>query len=130
MDGERLMAGRSARRYPRTARLKELLHQIVAEEIERIDDERLDLVTVMNVEVEPDLRHATIYVDTPTGADRDEEMLAALHDHRIRLQGSIAKQARIKRTPLLAFRADEVERSAGRLEDLLRELHYDDDSDG
>ena len=122
------MSSRGARRYPRTARLKELLLQIVADEIERIDDERLDLVTVMNVDVEPDLRHATIYVDTPTGAERDEEMLAALHDHRVRLQASIAKQARIKRTPQLAFRADEVERSAGRLEDLLRELH-DDDSD-
>jgi len=121
------MAGRSPRRYPRTARLKELLHQIVAEEIERIDDERLDLVTVMSVDVEPDLRHATIYVDTPTGADRDEEMLAALHEHRIRLQASIAKQTRIKRTPLLAFRADEVERSAGRLEALLRDLHVEDD---
>ena len=120
------MSNRGARRYPRTARLKELLLQIVADEIERIDDDRLDLVTVMNVDVEPDLRHATIYVDTPTGADRDEAMLAALHDHRVRLQASIAKQARIKRTPQLAFRADEVERSAGRLEDLLRELHGDD----
>ena len=124
-----MTAGRGARRYPRTARLKELLHQIVAEEIERIDDERLDLVTVMSVDVEPDLRHATIYVDTPTGADRDEEMLAALHEHRIRLQASIAKQARIKRTPLLAFRADEVERAAGRLEELLRHLQDDDPSD-
>ena len=124
-----MTAGRNPRRYPRTARLKELLRQIIAEEIERIDDERLDLVTVMNVEVEPDLRHATIFVDTPTGADRDEEMLAALHDHRIRLQASIAKQTRIKRTPLLAFRADQVERSAGRLEDLLRNLQDDEPSD-
>ena len=121
------MPGRSPRRYPRTARLKELIHQIIAEEIERIDDERLDLVTVMSVDVEPDLRHATIYVDTPTGSDRDEEVLAALHEHRIRLQASIARQARIKRTPLLAFRPDEVERSAGRLEDLLRDLHVEDD---
>jgi ribosome-binding factor A len=124
------VVGRGPRRYPRTARLKELLHQIVAEEIERIDDERLELVTVMSVEVEPDLRHATIYVDTPTGADRDEEMLAALDEHRIRLQASIARQTRIKRTPLLAFRADEVERSAGRLEDLLRDLHVEDDPEG
>ena len=121
------MASRSPRRYPRTARLKELLRQIVAEEIERIDDERLELVTVMSVDVEPDLRHATIYVDTPAGAARDEEMLAALHEHRIRLQASIAKQTRIKRTPLLAFRADEVERTAGRLEELLRQLQDDDE---
>ena len=83
----------------------------------------------MSVEVEPDLRHATIYVDTPTGADRDEEMLAALHEHRMRLQASIARQARMKRTPLLAFRADEVERSAGRLEELLRHLQDDEPSD-
>jgi ribosome-binding factor A len=124
-----MTTGRNARKYPRTARLKELLHQIVAEEIERIDDERLELVTVMDVEVEPDLRHATIYVDTPSGSERDEEMLAALDDHRVRLQSAIARQARIKRTPLLAFRADQVERSAGRLEDLLRELHIEDDSE-
>src|SRR3954453_14210618 len=106
----------SSRRYPRTARLNELLHQIVAEEIERIDDERLDLVTVMSVVVEPDLRHATVYVDTPTGAERDEEMLAGLAEHRIALQKAIARQARVKRTPLLAFRVDEVERQAARVE--------------
>ena len=62
----------STHRYPRTARVKELLHQIVADEIERLDDDRLELVTVMNVEVEPDLRHATVYVDTPTGAHKPE----------------------------------------------------------
>jgi ribosome-binding factor A len=120
--------GRSTHRYPRTARLKELLHQIVADEIERIDDERLDLVTVMSVEVEPDLRRALVYVDTPSGEVRDEEMLAALDEHRVRLQAAIARQARMKRTPLLAFRPDEVERSAGRLEDLLRRLQTDDDA--
>ena len=117
------MRGRSSHRYPRTARLNELLHQIIAEEIEKIDDNRLDLVTVMTVEVEPDLRHATVYVDTPTGAERDEEMLEALNEHRIALQAAIARQARIKRTPLLAFRADIVERQAARVEEMLRGLH-------
>ena len=123
------MRGRSSHRYPRTARLNELLHQIIAEEIEKIDDERLDLVTVMTVEVEPDLRHATVYVDTPTGAERDEEMLEALNEHRIALQAAIARQARIKRTPLLAFRADVVERQAARVEDMLRGLHEFGDDD-
>ena len=119
--------GTNARRYPRTARLKVLLQEILADELERIDDDRLVLVTVMAVEVEPDLRHARVVVDTPEGAPRDEEVLAALDEHRIRLQASIARQARIKRTPLLAFRADEVERSAGHLEDLLRDLHIEGD---
>jgi ribosome-binding factor A len=112
--------------YPRTARLNELMHQIVAEAIERIDDSRLDLVTVMSVEVEPDLRHAVVYVDTPLSETRDEEMIAALDAHRVALQREIARQARIKRTPTLTFRPDQVERSAARVEDVLRHLHDDD----
>ena len=42
------------RRYPRTARVNELVREVVAEELERIDDERLELVTVTGVDVEPD----------------------------------------------------------------------------
>ena len=111
--------------YPRTARLNELLHEIVAEAIERLDDDRLDLVTVMSVEVEPDLHHATVYVDTPIGEARDDDMIAALEQHRVALQSAIARQARVKRTPTLTFRPDPVERSAARVEDLLRHLHDD-----
>jgi len=111
--------------YPRTARLNELVQQILADELERIDDERLELATVMSVVVEPDLRHAVVYVDTPSGADRDEEVLAALHDHRRRLQAAVGKQARIKRTPQLRFRPDEVERSAARVEEVIRHLRDD-----
>jgi len=67
-----------------------------------------------------------VYVDTPSGADRDEEMLEALTEHRVALQKAIGQQARIKRTPQLAFRVDDVERSAGRIEDVIRHLHDDD----
>jgi len=118
----------SSHRYPRTARLNELLHQIIAEEIERIGDERLELVTVMSVEVEPDLRHAMVYVDSPTGDDHDDEMPTALGEHRVALQSAIARQARVKRTPQLAFRIDQVERRAARVEEVLRGLdQYGDD---
>ena len=112
--------------YPRTARLNELVHQILADEIERLDDPRLELVTVMSVEIEPDLRHAVVYVDTPFGEARDDEMIAALESHRVALQASIARQARMKRTPTLTFRPDQIERSASRVEDVLRHLHDDD----
>src|SRR3954462_5801139 len=97
---------RPAHPYPRTARLNELVRQILADELERIDDERLHLVTIMSVVVDPDLRHATVYVDTPEGAARDDEVIEGLNERRARLQSSIAKQARMKRTPQLAFRPD------------------------
>lgn len=112
------------RRYPRTARLNDLVQEVLADQLERLDDDRLVLVTVMRVEVDPDLRHARVYVDTPEGDERDEEVLAALEENRARLQAAVARETRLKRTPLLAFAPDEVERDAARVEDLLR--HLDD----
>lgn len=114
----------SHRRYPRTARLNDLVQEVLADQLERLDDDRLVLVTVMRVEVDPDLRHATVYVDTPEGDERDEEVLAALDENRARLQAAVARETRLKRTPLLSFAPDDIEREAARVEDLLR--HLDD----
>jgi ribosome-binding factor A len=104
------------------ARVSELVHRILADELERIDDERLDLVTVMSVTVESDLRRATVIVDNPDGPDRDVEMLEGLGEHRRVLQAAVAAQARLKRTPLLSFAPDEVGRAAARIESVLRTI--------
>jgi len=113
----------TARQFPRTVRLNHLLHEIVADELERIDDDRLDLVTVLRVEVDSDLRHALVFVDSPAGEAADSDVMVALVEHRVRLQAAIGRQARIKRTPELAFRPDDVERGAARVEDIIRHLH-------
>lgn len=116
----------TAREYPRTARLNQLFQEILAEELERVDDDRLDLVTVMSVDCESDLRHATVYYDSLGGEDDDDDVLEALADHRHRLQGAIGRQARVKRTPELVFKPDAVGRSAARLEEVLRQLNDDE----
>jgi len=110
------------RRYPRTARLNELVHEILADELVRLDDDRLSLVTIMDVVVEADLHAALVTVDTPEGAPRDAEVLEALEEHRLKLQKAIARQAKMRRTPLLSFAPDEVERAAARVEEMLHRL--------
>lgn len=113
----------TARDYPRTARLNQLVQEIVAEEIERIDDERLGFFTVVGVEVEPDMRRAIVWYTTLDGdADDDEELAEALEQHRARLQSAIGRQARTKRTPELSFRPDAVIRQAERVEQILRDI--------
>jgi ribosome-binding factor A len=121
----------TARDYPRTARLNQLLQEIVAEEIERLDDERLGFFTVVGVEVDPDLRHAVVWYtalgsgDDAEGADdaaASVELTEALEQHRARLQRAIGRQTRIKRTPELSFRPDAVIRQAERLEQILRDI--------
>jgi ribosome-binding factor A len=125
----------TARDYPRTARLNHLVHEIVAEELERLDDDRLGFFTVVAVEVERDMRRATVwYTSLSEGDDPDapgagtaqvgggHAVVAALADHRPRLQSAIARQAHLKRTPELIFRPDTVIRQAERLEEILREI--------
>jgi ribosome-binding factor A len=118
----------SARDFPRTARLNHLVHEIVAEEIELLDDERLGFLTVVGVEVESDLRRATVYYTTLEDADPD--VAEVLEEHRGRLQAAIARQARLKRTPELVFRPDSVIVQAQRVEDILRDLDTAPEPDG
>ena len=61
-----------------------------------------------------------MFFDSLDGEDGDEAILEALGEHRIRLQSSIAKQIRAKKTPILDFRPDLVIRSAERIDAILR----------
>jgi ribosome-binding factor A len=117
--GGRLMPDR---RYPRTARLNRLLREIIATELERLSglDDELPLLTVTHVEVESDLRHATVLFATMDTAV--EEALGELRPH---LQAAIARQVRMKRTPLLSFAADPAVSSGQRVEEILRHLEKD-----
>ena len=111
---------RSNRPYARMARVNELCHQIVAEELERLDDERLDLVTVTHVSIDPDLRRGVVEITALNGDDA--AAVEVLEEHRARLQGAIGRQARLKRTPELHFRADVVVRTGQRIESVLHDV--------
>ncbi len=113
------------RQYPRTLRVNELVREIAAEEIERLDDERLELVAITSVDVDSDLRHAVVWFDSLLGEATDEDVLAALGDARIPIQAAIGRQARLKRTPTLTFRPDEGVRTGERIEEILREQTRD-----
>jgi ribosome-binding factor A len=117
------------KRYPRTARVNEVLREIVAEALEEVsdDDERLQLVTVTGIETDPDLRHARVFYAARTeGADE------ALVEQRVRLQAAIARQTRLKRTPQLSFVVDTGVTTGWRIEEVLKGLdtqHERDDGD-
>ena len=105
--------------FQRTDRLHELLVRILAEELERIDDDRLGFATVTGVETDQDLSIARAWVasDVP-----DDELLEALDEHRPRLHRAIGERARLRRVPPLTFLVDEAVRSADRIEEILRGL--------
>jgi len=111
----------SQHRYPREARLNQSLRQVIAEELVAIDDETLDLVTITTIDVDPEMNRAIVFFDSLRGEDGDPEILEGLARYRVRLQSSVARQIRSKKTPILEFKPDEVIRSAERIERILRE---------
>jgi ribosome-binding factor A len=107
------------RRYPRTARLDKLMQAIVADSLERNHDDRLGLVTVTGVHVDPDLRHAVVFF--ASRGQSDEEVDEALEEARVSVQADISRQVRMKRTPLLRFERDPAIDAGWRIEQILKE---------
>lgn len=96
-----------------------MVREVVAEELELISDsdERLAMLTVTAVHVDPDLRRAKILLSSlPPGAEE------ILEQHRVRLQTAINRQARLKRTPQLSFVVDAAVETGKRVEEILRNL--------
>ena len=114
------MGQRNAPRYPRTARVNELVREVVAEGLTEADDSRLELVAITQVVVDRELQQAIVYYDSLRGPEADAEVGEALAEHRVRLQAAIGRQTRLKRTPHLVFRVDDVERGADRIEGIIR----------
>ena len=106
----------------------ELVRRIVAEELERIGDERLDFVAVTGVDVDRDLNVAEVYFSS-LDAQHDDEILGALAGHRSRLRSAVGRQARIRKTPDLVFRPDHGIRHGERLDEVLRTLADQDESE-
>ena len=113
-----------SRGYARTARVNEVLRQVLAEELERLEelDDRLGMLTITAVSCDPDLRHATVLLSSLT--DDEQEALASV---RVRLQAAISHQVRLKRTPQLRFAPDPAVAAGQRIEDILRKLPHDED---
>jgi ribosome-binding factor A len=117
----------SPNQIPRTARLGQVLREIVAEELERIDDERLEHVHVTAVDVDADLNRAIVYYDSLTGEAGDPAVLEAFAALRVRLQAAVGRQLHARKTPILEFRPDDVLRSAERIDRILRDLDREQD---
>ncbi|MFZ1062948.1 MAG: 30S ribosome-binding factor RbfA [Acidimicrobiales bacterium] len=110
--------------YPRSARVNQILREVISDELLRISDvdERLGLLTVTGVETTPDMRHATVYLDS-----LGEDARLALEERRVQIQGAVNAQTRLKRTPKLSFVADPAVASGTTVEEILRRQRHDDE---
>jgi ribosome-binding factor A len=116
----------SPRKYPRTARLNESLLEVLAEELERLSDPRLELVTITGVDVTRDLSRAKVFYSTlgaqttnksESVADAAAAGLEAAAPH---LRNTVGRQLRIRQVPQLVFEPDPGILSGQRIDEILR----------
>ena len=100
----------------------EQLREIVASELERIGDERLELVTITAVDVDGSLETADVFYSAMSADEdgRSEEVAEALDEQRWKVQQLINREVKMRRTPQIRFRPDTVLSSALRIEEILR----------
>ncbi len=107
----------------RLQRIGEQVRHALAEVIGRgeLRDELLQrtIVSVSEVRVTADLRHATVFIKALGGGD-DQAVVKALASHARYLRGEVARQMVTKYTPDLRFRADESFDAGARIDAILR----------
>jgi ribosome-binding factor A len=113
--------------FPRTRRVSAIIQEVLAEEIERLTDPRLGLVSVTGVDVAPDMRHAVIFVSVVDHSHLDET-LEGLRAAAPRLRAAMGHQIRTKYTPELEFRADTGVVGGERIDAILRRIRSEESS--
>jgi ribosome-binding factor A len=111
----------------RARKLAVRIREIVAATLEtQVKDPRLGMVTITDAKVTPDLREATLYY-TVLGDDvARQETSLALESAKGVLRSTVGKQTGVRYTPSLAFVADIVPETAGRLDELLAQAREAD----
>jgi ribosome-binding factor A len=110
----------------RMRRVDEAVRQVIGDVVAGdLKDPRVGFVTVTDVRTSADLRHARVYVSVlgADGAastpDEREASLAGLRSAHGYLQGRLAGELRLKRTPTLEFVYDETTDRAMRVDELI-----------
>lgn len=106
---------------PRMPKVNSTLREVLADEVERMNDSRLEMVSITGVETAPNLRHAIVYIDA-LGSEDHREALDALRGAAKRLQSAIARQVKMKYTPTLEFKVDRGVVEGERIDEILRAI--------
>jgi ribosome-binding factor A len=111
----------------RMRRVNESVRQVLSEAVGDLKDPRIGFVTVTGVETTADLRQARVYVSVLGSEEARQESLVGLEAAHGVLQGRLARELRMKRTPQLAFEYDPTVERGVRMTQLIDELAPDDE---
>lgn len=113
---------------PRGERVAELIREEIANLITRgLKDPRIGFVSVMGVQMSPDLRYADVFVSL-YGSDKEKKSsLIALRNSAGFVRRELGKHLRMRTTPEVRFMEDNSLEQVYHLEEVFREIHHEDE---
>ena len=105
----------------RLDRVRNLLRQVTSQIIPQVKDPRVGFVTVTDVEVSPDLRHARVYVSVMGEAQEREDAIAGLNSARGFIRREVTSQISLRHIPDMSFFLDTSLDHGMRVNALLKE---------
>lgn len=110
----------------RPERIADLIRELVSRLLrEELRDPRVGFVTITDVRVSPDLRHARIYVSQLGAAADRIASVAALNRAAPFLRHGLSRNAALRRTPELVFLEDPTLETGFRVDRLLDDIRTD-----
>jgi len=109
-----------------TTHRMESVSRELQEEIARIirldiDDPLIGFVTITDVDITPDLKHARVYYSVLGDDEQKRESGKGIRRAAKYIRGMIAERLDLRYTPTLRFELDETAEKAQRIEQLLRQ---------
>ena len=118
------------KQFSRTLRVRQLLKEEISQLIQReVKDARIQRVTVSDVEGSPDLKHATVYVQTVADDEQAADVLSGLRSAAGFIRSRLGRELRLRRIPELRFQIDKTHERAARISQLLQEVKNSDRTD-
>lgn len=118
--------GRSVRLLRVGEQVRHIMSDILARGDVHDDTLQSHLVSVTEVRMSPDLRHALVFVKPLLGQD-EEVVLKALRTNTAFFQREVASRVQLKYAAKLKFRSDESFDEGGKIDSLLRGAHVAQD---
>jgi ribosome-binding factor A len=106
----------------RRRRVDEAIRQVLSDAIPSLKDPRIGFVTVTGAKATKDFAYATVYVSVLGSEQERDQTLAGLAAAHGVLQARVARELRLRRTPVLTFEYDPAVERGVRLGKLIDEL--------
>jgi ribosome-binding factor A len=105
---------------------EEIAHEINAMLAGELKDPRLEgMVVVTEVRVQPDMRHARVFINMRGSAKEQGDAIKALEHASGFIRSELIERLQLRRTPDLHFTLDHSQEYTERIDQLLKEMKKD-----